>query len=448
MPQADVKIALLIDADNSSAAKIDVILSELAKYGVVYIRRAYGNWKSPTLKSWEDVLHEYAIQPIQQFDYSKGKNATDIALVIDAMDLLYTQKLDAFGIVSSDSDFTPLIMRIHTHGIKVYGFGEKKTPEPFVNACSKFTYLEALGIIDEKTEQKTIPSAPIKTSTTAAISPETSQIQTNPKPPLSIKSDTTLMNLLRSAVDATVAENGWSSMSGVGAHISNQASFDCLNYGFKKLSDLFMACDLFEVSNNQKGIMVVRQRQKKQVLSPIVSLPKLVAKIESPPANRQAVVSSLEEKYIEILIKKGWERLSKFSLMNFYRVMKNVIFDKKETLFSHALKNRPASKEADAKIAYDIFWKAQLFKIESDLPENKSLLLVEYPDFLDRIDKAMLSRLIRGCLEQKIEIDSAMIAKLLYQDYEQIQLSMMIEKLQKDNPIAALFVSDKKPIGF
>jgi len=313
MSQADVKIALLIDADNSPAAKIDVILSELAKYGVVYIRRAYGNWKSPTLKSWEDVLHEYAIQPIQQFDYSKGKNATDIALVIDAMDLLYTQKLDAFGIVSSDSDFTPLIMRIHTHGIKVYGFGEKKTPEPFVNACSKFTYLEALGIIDEKTEQKTIPSSPIKTSTIAAISPEFSQIQTNPKPPLSIKSDTKLMNLLRSAVDATVAENGWSSMSGVGAHISNQASFDCLNYGFKKLSDLFMACDLFEVSNNQKGIMVVRQRQKKQVLSTIVSLPKPVAKIESPPANQQVVVSSLEEKYIEILIKKGWERLSKFS---------------------------------------------------------------------------------------------------------------------------------------
>ena len=128
--------------------------------------------------------------------------------------------------------------------------------------------------------------------------------------------------------------------------------------------------------------------------------------------------------------------------------MKNVIFDKKETLVSHALKNRPASKKADANIAYDIFWKAQLFKIESDLPENKSLILVEYSDFLDRIDKAMLSRLIRGCCELKIEIDSTIIAKLLYQDYEQIQLAMMIKKLQKDNPIATLSVPDKKPIGF
>ena len=114
MSQADVKIALLIDADNSPAAKIEVILSELANYGVANVRRAFGNWKSPTLKPWEDVLHEYAIQPIQQFDYSKGKNATDIALVIDAMDLLYTQKLDAFCIVSSDSDFTPLICLLYT----------------------------------------------------------------------------------------------------------------------------------------------------------------------------------------------------------------------------------------------------------------------------------------------------------------------------------------------
>ena len=202
MSQADVKIALLIDADNSPAAKIDVILSELAKYGVVYIRRAYGNWKKDTLKPWEEVLQEYAIQPIQQFDYSKGKNATDIALVIDAMDLLYTQKLDGFGIVSSDSDFTPLIMRIHTQGLKVYGFGEKKTPQPFVNACSKFTYLEALGIINEDIEPKPSPSVPIKTAPTLATTPPTKP-QPSPKPPLNIKSDTKLLNLLRSAVDAT-----------------------------------------------------------------------------------------------------------------------------------------------------------------------------------------------------------------------------------------------------
>lgn len=120
------RIALLIDADNSPAGKIDEVLDELAKYGVINIRRAYGDWKSRHLKAWEEVLHEYAIQPMQQFAYTKGKNATDAAMIIDAMDLLYTKQLDGFGIVSSDSDFTPLVMRIRANGIKVFGFGEKK----------------------------------------------------------------------------------------------------------------------------------------------------------------------------------------------------------------------------------------------------------------------------------------------------------------------------------
>jgi len=139
------RIALLIDADNSPASKIDVILAELAKVGVANIRRAYGNWKKDGLKGWEAVLHEYAIRPVQQFDYSKGKNATDMGMVIEAMDLLYTDQPDAFGIVSSDSDFTPLVMHLKAKGALVYGFGAKKTPMPFVNACSRFLYLENLG---------------------------------------------------------------------------------------------------------------------------------------------------------------------------------------------------------------------------------------------------------------------------------------------------------------
>lgn len=130
---------------STPASKIDEVLAEVARYGVANVRRAYGNWKSPRLKGWEAVLHEYAIRPIQQFAYSKGKNASDMAMVIDAMDLLYARNLDGFAIVSSDADFTPMVMRLLTDGVKVYGFGEKKTPEPFVNACSKFTYLEALG---------------------------------------------------------------------------------------------------------------------------------------------------------------------------------------------------------------------------------------------------------------------------------------------------------------
>ena len=144
MADDEKRIALLIDADNAPASKIDVILAEVARHGVANVRRAYGNWKSPNLKPWEDTLHAYAIRPMQQFDYSSGKNASDMAMVIDAMDLLYTRTMDAFAIVSSDADFTPLVMRILNDGLKVYGFGEKKAPEPFVNACSQFTYVEGL----------------------------------------------------------------------------------------------------------------------------------------------------------------------------------------------------------------------------------------------------------------------------------------------------------------
>ena len=159
MAEGERRIALLIDADNAPAAKIDVILAEVARHGAANVRRAYGNWKSPHLKSWEAVLHSYAIRPIQQFAYSSGKNASDMAMVIDGMDLLYARNLDAFAIVSSDADFTPLVMRILTEGLKVYGFGQRKTPEPFVNACSQFTYVEGLVQASETPDE---PSPALK----------------------------------------------------------------------------------------------------------------------------------------------------------------------------------------------------------------------------------------------------------------------------------------------
>ena len=240
MSQTESKIALLIDADNAPASKIDVILAEIAKYGVANIRRAYGNWKNPSLKSWEDCLHEYAIQPIQQFDYTKGKNATDAALIIDAMDLLYTQKLDAFAIISSDCDFTPLVMRILTNGLKVYGFGEKKTPAPFVSACSTFLYLETLTPSDE----------------------DSSEVQIQPKSGRELKQDTKLMNLLRGAIANTQDEDGWSKLGLIGGHIKNQASFDARNYGYDKLSNLFEAIDLFEIKR-EKNFISVRSKPKK-----------------------------------------------------------------------------------------------------------------------------------------------------------------------------------------
>jgi uncharacterized LabA/DUF88 family protein len=241
--RAEARIALLIDADNSPAAKIDVVLAELAKFGVANIRRAYGNWKKPGLKGWEEVLHEYAIRPMQQFDYTKGKNATDGSMIIDAMDLLYGHKLDAFAIVSSDSDFTPLVMRILTDGLRVYGFGEKKTPLPFVNACTKFLYLENLGQREE---------------TAAAKSPAAR------KSTAELKQDTKLVALLRNAVAAAAGEDGWSDLGAVRQQITNQASFDQRNYGYAKFSDFMEATGLFDHERRDKLVVVRDKRDAKR----------------------------------------------------------------------------------------------------------------------------------------------------------------------------------------
>lgn len=243
MQSSESKIALLIDADNAPATKIEAILAEIAKYGVANVRRAYGNWKEPRLKGWEENLHEYAIRPVQQFDLTKGKNATDAALIIDAMDLLYTQSLDAFAIISSDCDFTPLVMRILTNGLKVYGFGEKKTPKAFVYACSTFLYLENLGEDSE-------------------LSPS-QQVESVKKTTKELKQDAKLVNLLRRAVATAQEEDGWSSLAAVGVHISNQASFDPRNYGYAKLSTLFEAIDLFDIERKKNLVYVKDKRDTK-----------------------------------------------------------------------------------------------------------------------------------------------------------------------------------------
>ena len=235
MDEKHQKIALFIDADNAPAAQFDDVLSEVAKYGVVTIRKAYGNWKSSHLKPWEDLLHEYAIQPIQQYDLTKGKNASDIALVIDAMDVMYTKNIDVMCFVSSDCDFTPMVTRALAEGKVVLGFGERKTPSPFVNACSKFLFLDR-----DKTEAKT--SAKPKT----------------------LKSDTKLIGLLRQAIAATEDEDGWAALGPVGSHISNKTSFDVRNYGFKNLSSLFMAIDLFELKRGVSHSYLVRSIKKSQ----------------------------------------------------------------------------------------------------------------------------------------------------------------------------------------
>lgn len=234
------RVALLIDADNSPAAKIDLILNELSTFGETSIRRAYGNWKKPELKGWEEVLHEHAIRPVQQFDYSKGKNASDMAMVIDALDLLYTDSPDAFGIVSSDADFTPLVMHLRAKGAAVYGFGARKTPEPFVNACSRFLFLNELRV---EAESEAAAVAPLRLTTAQ------------------LKQDARLVTLLRNAVQAAADEEGWARVGVVGHQIGNQASFDPRNYGYATLSKLLDATQLFEMKDAGTSLVTVRDKR-------------------------------------------------------------------------------------------------------------------------------------------------------------------------------------------
>jgi uncharacterized LabA/DUF88 family protein len=248
-------------------------LAELAKLGVVNVRRAYGNWKKDGLKGWENVLHEYAIRPIQQFDYTKGKNATDMGLVIDALDLLYSDSPDAFGIVSSDSDFTPLVMHLRAKGAQVFGFGAQKTPMPFVNACSRFLFLEHLGGAVEAAADEAEKTArakpasgrkprngkkaePAAASVDIVLDAEPSRFDT-----AALKQDARLVTLLRNAVESAAGEDGWSPLGSVGQQIGNQASFDPRNYGYRKLIDLIEATQLFDLDRRGTQFVLRDKRQ-------------------------------------------------------------------------------------------------------------------------------------------------------------------------------------------
>lgn len=242
------RIALLIDADNVSHTQIAAILAELSARGTVNIRRAYGDWGSPQLAGWKAQLHEFAIRPIQQFSYTTGKNATDIALVIDAMELLYTQKLDGFCIASSDADFTPLVMQLKANGHEVYGFGERKTPSAFVNACTTFLYLEPAV----ETRAAPTASAPAKPAVSqSAAKPKAAA----PKPSKSkvLASDTKLLIILRGAVEASKRDDGWALMSTAGSAVKRQAPIDPRNYGQKNFPALFDAMKLFDIVKGDDG---------------------------------------------------------------------------------------------------------------------------------------------------------------------------------------------------
>lgn len=223
--------AVLIDADNAPAAIVEGLFEEIAKYGVASVKRIYGDWTGPQLGGWKKVLLDHSIQPIQQFAYTKGKNATDSSLIIDAMDLLYTRRFDGFCLVSSDSDFTRLASRLREEGLTVYGFGEEKTPKPFVAACDKFIYIELL-----RDEAPSLINAelPIESSPTAdANKVVAAEPHKKPKAPV---------GFITKILDDIADEDGWAHLGALGANITKlRPEFDSRTHGYKKLSDLIKA---------------------------------------------------------------------------------------------------------------------------------------------------------------------------------------------------------------
>jgi uncharacterized LabA/DUF88 family protein len=239
------KLAVLIDADNAQPSIVDGLLVEIANYGTASVKRIYGDWTGPGLKGWKEVLLQHSIQPMQQFAYTKGKNATDSAMIIDAMDLLYTGNFNGFCIVTSDSDFTKLASRIREAGLLVYGFGEQKTPSAFVSACDKFIYTEVLRA---------------KTDESVAIAKKSSS---------ELKQDAKLVSLLRNAVEVSSDDSGWAHLAPVGSNIAKQSpEFDPRNYGYVKLGELVKATKLFDIEARQIGAtkskaLYLRDKRKK-----------------------------------------------------------------------------------------------------------------------------------------------------------------------------------------
>ena len=237
----NVRIAVLIDADNTSKSDAAALMEEVAKYGVPTVKRAYGDWSSNRLSGWKDQLNRHAIQPVQQFAYTTGKNSTDFALVIDAMDLLYSANVDAFAIVSSDSDFTRLVTRLRESGTTVYGFGRRKTPEPLQNACDRFVFLEVLRAAEPSEE----PSDEQASDEGSAPLPD-------------------LRTILSQAINDTAGDDGWANLGGVGSVLNTRyPSFDSRNYGFPRLTALVQAQDHLDVDSVEGGPTRVRLRSNR-----------------------------------------------------------------------------------------------------------------------------------------------------------------------------------------
>lgn len=253
-------LAIIIDGDNASPKIVKGLFAEIANYGTASVKRVYGDWTKPNLNGWKECLLEHSIQPVQQFAYTSGKNATDGAMIIDAMDLLYTGRFSGFCIVSSDSDFARLAARIREQGVTVYGFGERKTPRPFITACDKFVYFDVLTAPVEEAASVVPAAAPAqkapakKANVTAPVAPIA---------PVKSKIDQTLLDMLTKAVTATADEDGRANLARVGAHLAKQApDFDARNYGFGRLSELAEASGILDVERVGDAIKVVMVRLK------------------------------------------------------------------------------------------------------------------------------------------------------------------------------------------
>jgi hypothetical protein len=248
----DLKLAVIIDADNVPSANVKAMMEEIAKYGVPTFKRIYGDWTKPNLAGWKGVLLENAITPVQQYGYTTGKNATDSAMIIDAMDILYTGKVDGFCIVSSDSDFTKLATRLRESGMKVFGFGERKTPNPFIVACDKFVYLEILKSPSNVKVNETV----------------TSKTKTAEHPPIPVIDKQTLL-LISSTVNDIADEDGWAFLGDVGnLLIKKKPDFDPRNYGFDKLTPLIKSLksnfDVDERITDRANIKLVYIKTKRR----------------------------------------------------------------------------------------------------------------------------------------------------------------------------------------
>jgi uncharacterized LabA/DUF88 family protein/Fe-S-cluster formation regulator IscX/YfhJ len=241
----EIRLAVLIDADNVPYSNVKGVMEEITKYGTPTFKRIYADWTKPTVSGWKNVLLENAITPIQQYSYSSGKNSSDSALIIDAMDILYSGKVDGFCIVSSDSDFTRLATRLREAGMKVYGIGQKKTPSPFIIACDKFIYMEIIPVVQDE-------------DSTEPVNALTKIAKPKPKPSID-KINKETLKLIASTINDIGDENGWAFLGDVGNQLlKRQPDFDPRNYGFLKLTPLIKSLPQFEIDKRETDKAVIK----------------------------------------------------------------------------------------------------------------------------------------------------------------------------------------------